>query len=397
MLKTEKRALISEYFFYFVLLLWFGVEVLTNTTLERIIFWNKADVNDAVAIVVLVLLVVQIVVFQKYNIRELIIIMVISLPVFLAAMNSGHNMMLSTWLFIIASKYINFDRIVFLSYIMLWGMCAIVLYLFLIGNISEVIFYRGTILRHSLGFAHPNWLGVRVFQLVLAHVYLRRKRLSLLDFSFMAAATAFVFYVPNCLTAFYALFILGVLLVLYRLSEYIEGGKEKVSCLLIVGALVVNVFSVVISSMDIRRNTWLYQFDHIMSRRFSWCHKALSYFGINLWGQDIKLYGRIMNSRVKLFYIDTAYVAILLRYGILVYIFFSVLYIIAMICLFKQKRYFLLLILFVYATYGVMENSFFSMTQNIFLLALGLPLFSSQENKYAEDLIKKPVVRITFG
>jgi len=86
-------------------------------------------------------------------------------------------------------------------------------------------------------------------------------------------------------------------------------------------------------------------------------------------------------------------VAILLRYGIIVFILFSVLYIVTMRYLLKTRNYFLIMILCLYAIYGIMENTFFSMTQNIFLLALAAPIFN-KSLKDETSLVERGRTRI---
>ena len=39
----------GEYFMYLIIAVWFGSEILLNTTLDKVLFWNRADVNDNIA------------------------------------------------------------------------------------------------------------------------------------------------------------------------------------------------------------------------------------------------------------------------------------------------------------------------------------------------------------
>ena len=71
--------------------------------------------------------------------------------------------------------------------------------------------------------------------------------------------------------------------------------------------------------------------------------------------------------------------SILLRYGPIVFILFTVLYVSTMIMLKKMQQYVLVEILCLYAIYGIMENNFFSMSQNLFLLLLSYPIYKRDD------------------
>ena len=137
------------------------------------------------------------------------------------------------------------------------------------------------------------------------------------------------------------------------------------------------------------------KFDRIMSRRFSQCYRTFKYYGIKLFGQDVQL---IVNrpgvGKHYHFWLDNAYMSILLRYGPIVFIMFTVLYVCTMIMLKRMQQYVLVEILCLYAIYGIMENNFYSMSQNLFLLLLSYPIYRHQIQTEAGGLLRK--IRITW-
>jgi len=388
-----RREIIGKNYMYFILVLWFSTEILFNSTLEYIFWWEIGAVNQLMAFLVLGLVFTQIVFFQHYSFRELVILIVISGPIILGTLNSGNNVMLSTWLLIISAKYIDFDDAMKLTYYVLLFFVPLVIYLYFAGIIDEKTAYRGMVVRHSLGFNHPNWLGIRVFQLVLSRAYLRRNKLNLVDYILDIIAIYFVYKVPNSQTAYILLVIFLIMKALYDIADLFQGGRLAFIKFLIGCAAFANVFSIFMSVIDIRKYYFFKRVDKLLSLRFSWCHRTMKAFGVSLFGKYIELYGRRMNTLYRKFYMDTAYVAILLRYGIIVFILFSVLYIVTMRYLLKTRNYFLIMILCLYAIYGIMENTFFSMTQNIFLLALAAPIFN-KSLKDETSLVERGRTRI---
>ena len=106
----------------------------------------------------------------------------------------------------------------------------------------------------------------------------------------------------------------------------------------------------------------------------------LSYYGIKILGQEIRLVvSRPALGKVYHFWLDNAYMSILLKYGPIVLIVFLALYLRTMAILKDSGQTFLVEILCLYAIYGIMENNFFSLSQNLFLLLLSYPLYGHYE------------------
>lgn len=368
---------------YFVIAVWFGFEIIFNSTVEYIFVWKKSDVNKFMAVFVLVLIIIQILFLQSYRLAEIFVLLLLSIPVLIGTIRSGDNMMMSTWLFVIASKHIDFDKIIQISFVVLVLGIGIVFYLYYTGWIEETYIYRGSQLRHSMGFIHPNWLGVRCFQLIIAWCYIRRKRIGVMDYALIVISAYFVYKVPNCKTAYYSLAILLILLMGYHISGFVESGKQFFLSIIIMLSIISNAGSIFLSYINLSKYQFLKIIDRMMSHRFSACHRTWMYYGTTLLGQNIDLYIRKMNVLVRRFYLDTAYVAIFLKYGVIVYGLFSILYIKAMSRYKKSNNGIMVIILGMYAIYGIMEKSFFSMTQNIFLLALANAIYD--KNVLKED------------
>ena len=125
-----KKDMIGQWLIYLALILWFGCEVLVYSKVRSIAWWKVSDINIYTTIIVLVLLVLQMLFFQNYAYYEVIIIIAISIIVCISTVKSGRNEIMSTWLFVIAAKNIDFDKIVFISYLVLLILSCIIIYLY---------------------------------------------------------------------------------------------------------------------------------------------------------------------------------------------------------------------------------------------------------------------------
>jgi len=373
---NSKREIIGEKFIVIILILWLGSEVLFSSNIEYVFGTPKAVANDTMAIVILVLLLTQIFFFQKYSFRELIIILLITLFIAIATLNSDHNTMMSTWIFIVAAKTLDFSKVMKYAYIVQLLMMLMVFYLFFSGYIDEYTMYRGNTLRHSWGFTHPNLLGVRIFQLIITRCYIRRDKINLWDCGVIIAAAVFINRVANSQTSFYSLIILALISFVHFIVVKTKRNTQRMASIFILVALASNVASTFMILIDVKKYMLLSEIDRFMSSRFSQCHRTMKYYGIKLLGQKVQMYVKRPGvGRYYHFWLDNAYGSILLRYGVIVFLIFSVLYLYAMVCLKRLGQVFLLEIMCLFAIYGIMENNFYFMSQNMFLLLLSYPIY----------------------
>ena len=146
---------------------------------------------------------------------------------------------------------------------------------------------------------------------------------------------------------------------------------------LMVGVLLLNLLSILFSYIDVNKYVILSQLNNWMSARFSWCHKVWQIHGVSFWGQKVYVFADEVKSvgMSGRLWLDNSYASILLRYGILVFLIFSISYLYLLKNMAVRKEYVLVIILFLYSLYGIMENGLYMVTQNIFLIAFSDLLF----------------------
>ena len=145
---------------------------------------SVGKISDVVTWLVFALLMFQIVFFQSYKKREVIIIVVITIPIIIATVLSGQRTMMSAWMFIVASKNVDLDDVIRTAYRILLVMLPAIMLLCLLGFIDNRVLMRGSVQRYSFGFSHPNQLGLRVFQLMACHCYVHRNNLKEINYLF---------------------------------------------------------------------------------------------------------------------------------------------------------------------------------------------------------------------
>lgn len=373
-----RRAIRVKDFFIFIFAFWYSTEILFSSTLIEIFGESFDEINSRINLLVFGLLMCQILFFQTYTKNELIMIVAITVPVVISTILSGQKTIMSSWMFIVAAKDADLDKIIRIAYKILLIMLLAIISICLLGFIDNVTLMRGNLERFSLGFSHPNQLGLRVFQLVACQCYIYRNRMKKRNYFFFIFATLFLIRIPNSKTAY---IVTSVLLCMLLLYEFIKVRKPEYMKLyergMLFGYACLNIFSILFSYIDVKSNFILAKIDSWMSSRFSHCHKVWRMYGVPIFGQRIyvtederKMAG--IQSRI---WLDNAYVNILLRYGIIIFLIFSIAYFCLLKMVVLQKQYMLAIVLFLYALYGIMENGLYMITHNIFLIMFSALLY----------------------
>ena len=373
-----RKTIKADNFFIYIFVLWYSTEILYNSTLKDIMGISMNKISDIITWIVFFLLLVQILFLQTYSKRELFLIAGITFPIVLATVLSGHRTIMSAWMFIVAAKNVEFKQIIHTAYKILLIMIPIIFLLCLAGIIDNRILMRGSVRRYSLGFSHPNQLGLRIFQLAACHCYVDKDKLGKWNYVIIFLLTVFLVRIPNSQAAYITM---GMFLFMLLTYKYIVRNKAMYidlfkKCMLF-GTFCLSLFSVIFSGINTNKYYILAKLDSWLSSRFSVCHKVWSLYGVSFFGQRIYVTEderRLVGIKNPL-WLDNAYVSILLRYGILVFLIFCFGYLYLIKIVEMQKDDVLMIILFLYALYGTIETGLYMITHNIFLIAFSVLIY----------------------
>lgn len=363
----RERYLKGNYnLFYFAFAIWFIAEILFNTTLGDVLPISLDDISSKMDYFVFLLLLIQIVFFQEYSSQELLGIIMITLLASISTLLSGSVRVMGTWMFVVAFKYINLDEIVSMTYRILQIMLPLIIFLCLIGLLPDASNYRFEILRHSMGFNHPNYFGMKIFQFSACYVYLHWYSLKRKDLFLGILVIAFLYRVPHSVTS---ILCTAVLILLTTVGRSLEKSKKTLinsfKSALMISAFICIAATVLITVFGM--NFPVFQgLDAWMSYRLSYANRIYEVYGISLFGQQIS----------SSYLLDSGYMDLTLRSGLLIYLMFFASYIINMI--FHKKNTALYILLCTFAFYGIMEYGVYLIARNIFLLSIADVLYSGR-------------------
>jgi len=166
---------------------------------------------------------------------------------------------------------------------------------------------------------------------------------------------------------------------------------------MVITSVFINAITVIASFFDPQKNDTFNRIDRFLSRRFLYGHRMYDYYGISIWGQKVNtlVQDRKFVGVYRQWYLDNAYLSILLRFGLIAYLIFSILWIMAIIYFAKNDNYAMVVILFAYSVYGIMTTGFYMMSHNVFLLSMSYPIYAKTMTHYLYQNNRR--VRFVWG
>ncbi len=296
------------------------------------------------------------------------------------------------FVYIYCARRIDFERLA--RFTLKWSLVtvAVVVFSAYLGIIDNVVMYKSHRVRQFLGFRYALYLPGILLNLTLLWVYLRRKTMPIFGVICWGLANWYVYYMTDSRFSFVmaeALLVLG--LVMRWLPKLVE--KLRPLWALCVPAFVLaGGASLALTWFYDASVTWMRRLNSGLSSRLSLGKASLEKYGVPWFGQEVEWVGNGLDSagnsvQAPYDYVDSLYVKILQRYGIVFTVVLMVVLTWAMYRLWKKRHYLILLISAAVAAHCILDDLSFALHYNTFWIAMGLAVFAPQrlEQAPAED------------
>lgn len=347
---------------------WFFYQQMTLVNVD--FFWNHMEhFEDYLDQVCSVCLLLQIFLLRRNNWKSLIISLLVTALFGYSRYESGDRMVWITWLFIAGAADQDLDEVFRAALAVLIVTVGTVVVLHFVGLIEDRVLDRNDITRSSLGFVHPNVLGMMVQQMVALWIYLRRRRMTLLEPLLCLACAAFCFIVPNSRASVVMMGLMMVLSLYLLIAPHLPRILRR--AIVVVFALVPivsNLLSVGVTLLckDTEMFTLL---DTFLSGRLNLAYYTHWAFGATVFGN----YPRMVDGSIVV--IDNSFMLLILNFGIAAYVCYSLIYTIGCLRTALTGSEVLTGILAIYSIHAMMEKTFVNLALNVFLVALTLAVF----------------------
>ena len=305
---------------------------------------------------------------------------------FLVGVGVLQNTVAATFLFIYGARNIRFEKIAVFSLIVSAVLLLFVVtsaYLGIIPN--ELLIQNGDRYRYCLGFRYALYGATIYFNIVMLWIYIRKQKIMLIEAIILMAINYWFYRMTDSRLLFWlAVIMVAIAFILKWFPGWLER-RKAINLIAVFSYVISSVASICVSRFYDPNTSWMKQLDVYLHERLSLGQDSLQQYGVKLLGQKIEwigngldMYGNVTEGTYS--YVDSFYIQILQRYGIV----FAVIVCVAMTvmlarCL-KNREYYLLYILAAIGFHSMIDDLHLYLYYNTFWLAIGGILFSYTGN-----------------
>ena len=317
---------------------------------------------------------------NSYTLRDFLFSLVLFVLGVFIYKNSKSLIPFYTILFLIAAKGKKIE-----SAVKAYFKGMFVSLLFIIGCYSAEIISTSIVDGNSLGFINPNITSFFVTELILLYIFLRYRKISILDFLILIPIVILIGKITGCRTGSVLIFIILLVLFFIKVSrlfrfyicKYIFLGCIFILLFCILGLIFVNI------------NDFFAKANELLSGRFSLAQVYVGIYGIHPFGVDIKDASEQGFGHLVL---DMGYFSCLVQFGVVYFTVFIGMYFLLLQQKRKEKEFSSIILIFAVFLGLVSESHWIPIANNIITLLCVQILFSKrhkQNGKFIKLIFKR--------
>lgn len=239
-----------------------------------------------------------------------------------------------------------------------------------LGVITSVDIYREGVIRHSLGFSHPNLLGVITMCLTSGFLYIYNSRINLIGYLLIIIINLFAYNLTLSRSAIFCSLLIILVSMLFKYSKILD--NKSLRFILIISIPIIFFINIYLP-FSFNNSNFYFLLDKVFTGRLLQGHYYVHEYGMTIFGQPIADVSNIINSSlwIEKWVLDSSYLRILLQEGLLIFIAVFSLVLIKIYNLLKGGYSYEVYLLIICLLYASFERYSF----NIFYCSIPLFLF----------------------
>lgn len=362
---------------YLILLAFFvGMRFLLSTMFT--IYWPKYFYRTLTVIgVVLVLL--HLMMAKDISKKEIAAMLVVTFVFMMSHYVSGYDFLVDLLILILGAYRVNFRNIL-KTYIAVWSVLLVVTIVgAMTGAAENLVYYQGESgerVRMALGICYPTDLAAYVAFLMFAYVCVRDEYITYLEIGVMAVIAGAVYYITDARTDFIVMEMLMVVVLLAkRFKKQFEKlmHKKWVHGVCVAFPVIMCIFVIKATMLYDYVNEFWTKFDtNILSNRLLLGRQAIDNYGITPFGKYVleKGLGGSTEQTSFYFFIDSSFLSIAIKYGIIVLIVLIIQNIWALIQCVKNSKNTWIIVICIIIIQSIMEHHYIQYWYNPFIIIL---------------------------
>lgn len=366
--------IVLEFLYLLIVALLLSMAFLNTTTFE--IEWPAYLYSD-LKVILFVVVILRVGYSQIYTKKELMLVAIIGIAFLVFCNRKSYDVFVEVFIFIIGAKDISLRKIITVYFAVTSILLVVTMGAALLGNIENLVYYpEGRRRRVSMGIGYPTDFSAHVFFGIMSYLYLRREKIKYLELVLIMIGNGILYWLTDartntiCISA--AVIFLGY-------NKWIVERKKKKNCtyemnriwsiLLALSPVICGGFMIVISTFYNPHNKIMVLLNKLMNQRFSLSHRAIDIWGIDFWGEWVPMqgYGSTVELPKHYFYLDSSYVNIVMRYGIVILAVILLIWIVITFRAREEKDWALLWVIAIISVQCMVEHHMIEIAYNPFI------------------------------
>lgn len=353
-----------------------------HTTFTDFLFVPVAVWHVLFQIAILMLLFGKFII-QGASFRGWVIATLLVLVGFLSWRQSGEGWLFWLALFVVCADGVRLQPLACIVFVIFLATIALTIMFASAGLIENRLSVRAGVVRSAMGFTHPNILGLYLLVTCTAFSVIRFGKNPIPDLLMICFAGVINLTVADSRTAALLSCFQALLLIAFYCIRSNNGRKIARRCfaVLVVGVLLLSMYFMVCYNPSDPLHAMI---NKILSGRLRLAHGYYSMQPLTLLGSTFDGLPSIYyeDGVPKTFVVDNAWCHLVLRFGVIPALLFTVGYLFLFFRLLREKRWDVLLFgLVLMAVYGFSERFGIRFECNFFLYALGAELLYSDNSR----------------
>lgn len=328
---------------------------------------------DYINVIGLILIILYNFITSSYDWKTTIIMIILFLCSIFSYSIFKDFIILKFLILLFSLKKMDFDELIKKDITIKISLTLLLILLFILGLTNSQTFIRNESLRYSLGFTHPNTAGFYFMIIAFELIYLYRGKIKKTYIFYLILLAIMVNELTGSRSSVISIILLSIFLLYYKYSKCRLLNNKIIKFVVRNSFFILMLFSFIVTMKYQSGTSLAIKLNSILSGRLSLFSFYVSRYNIMVFGNDLITKGNMT--------LDNSYLYLLLKFGIISFLVYYLLYRQKIMELYQNKDYVFIFIILTLMIYGLMEITTLKSTYNIFLLSFSTLLFKSSKEK----------------
>lgn len=369
-ISSNIRISIAELLYFLAFLLYLSYSMI-NTTMFNIFIPSR--LGSLILLCSTIIIIYKILFIDKYSLKQLFAIGIFMIIIILSAFVSDYKNLIYMAFMVIGAKNIEFKKIVKFYMWVVISITLLAMVASFLGVIEQIITYRNGKARYAFGSIYCTDFAAHIFYIVVSYCYLKKN-----DIKYIAIiiCTLLGWFIGKFSGArldsicIYAVCLYFTYLKIRKKKIELRGLNKITRSVLIFSMPLCAFISIIGTSIYNPSNSIMFKINSLLSNRLKYGKLGIDSYGFKLLGQQVQMNGNGgANSIVEnYFFIDSAYLYVALRYGIILLIMLCIYFIALNNKMIKKRSIFIPISIAFIAINSIVAHHLTDLSYNIFLL-----------------------------